>query len=633
MVGENYTNTFGGENVHPTNLSYVHYTIEASIDLTWAFEAVTADYPTADKIEIDCQYANAMVRLPPADQVTVGQDILFGNTNALSYNVIDHEGNAVCVVDSGIEWFLYLTDNTTQAGVWRAVQFGASTSAGTAADMAGAGLQAEGTHLDQNIPTTPLTSSYTLTEADRATVLQNTGGGVTYTLPDAAAVADGWFVYIVNLGTGSVMLTPVGGDTIDGDAAKGVSPGESMIVLSDGVNFQSVGHGRSIDSNITAAGINAAGSGTLLLSTSQVSAQIQDFIGTLTGNRRIEYGAIPGYWFVYNKTDPLTPYTMTFALNPLDPGVLVPQGILPAGVFSILRSNGANMAVAFSGAVGTVTSVATTANMTGGPITSTGTLDLSNTGVTAGTYGDATHSVTAQIDIKGRVSTISAPAIAVPSTAITDLGLLLPPGTMVQYGGKNAPTSPLWLPCDGTTRLIESYPLLAAALNDAHGPLTGTTFTLPDTRGRVLAGMDAGTGRLRNDYFPGGNSNVVGQGGGVDAIQYAIYMDPLFVRVGGWAGNGSNYGWTGSGYTTGSQSVHYGAYTWTTYGSRGTVGGGDALEPHNHYYEVHANTSGESLNAYLNSFGAHGATDATWEYTDVRSNVQATLIIRHIIKT
>src|SRR5580765_846992 len=183
MVGETYTNTFGGENVSPANLSYITYTISTPLELVWAFEAAPNDNVTADKIDVHCTVAGTTVAMPPANRVTVGQDVLFGSTGTQTFVVTDHGGNAICSVESGVEWFIWLADNSTENGVWRAVLFGASGSASDAVALAGAGLRANVTKLDQHLPATLLSVNYTVLDSDRATVLENTGGGVTYLFP------------------------------------------------------------------------------------------------------------------------------------------------------------------------------------------------------------------------------------------------------------------------------------------------------------------------------------------------------------------------------------------------------------------------------------------------------------------
>ena len=66
-------------------------------------------------------------------------------------------------------------------------------------------------------------------------------------------------------------------------------------------------------------------------------------------------------------------------------------------------TNAVSVAIQFDGN-GTVTNVATGTGLTGGPITTTGTISLANTTVTVGSYGDASTVGTFTVDAQGRLT-------------------------------------------------------------------------------------------------------------------------------------------------------------------------------------------------------------------------------------
>jgi hypothetical protein len=73
---------------------------------------------------------------------------------------------------------------------------------------------------------------------------------------------------------------------------------------------------------------------------------------------------------------------------------------------------------------GTVTSVATGTGLTGGPITSTGTISLADTAVSAGSYGTASAVPTFTVDAQGRLTAASNTNIAIANTAVSGLGTM-----------------------------------------------------------------------------------------------------------------------------------------------------------------------------------------------------------------
>lgn len=539
-----YTNVFGGQTINPTMLSYAAYTTAVDLDLVWQFEALDGSDVMAAKLDVIASVAALSVAFPKASLVSVGQDVLIRNTGANLFSVHDYAGNTLGTVASGESWYFYLTDNSTDAGTWESVQFGTGTSSASAASLAGYGLAAVTTLLNQNLPTTSLLANYTFTVNDTATVLRSGGGAVVWTFATAATLGSGWFAYVINAGSGTLTLTPAGAETIDDAATKVLQPDESCIVFCDGTQFSTVGYGRALTSTVTAQSISIAGGpSTVTLSAVQAEAQIQNFTGALTGNQIVDYGVGAGYWFVYNNTTGA--YTVTFRAGALDAGVAVTQG-----AFSILRSDGANMRIAFTATSGTVTSVATGTGLTGGPITTTGTVALANTAVTPGTYGGALNmTVGIAVDAQGRITNAADGNIAIPLTQVTAFssatlrgqmtdetgtGLAVfatgptlvspvvgtqapldastlaastayvdaadtvavaaavaaaaaPPGMITAYAGSAAPTG--WLLCDGASYTTAARAALFAAIGYAYGG-AGANFNVPDLRGRVPAGLD-----------------------------------------------------------------------------------------------------------------------------------------------
>lgn len=68
---------------------------------------------------------------------------------------------------------------------------------------------------------------------------------------------------------------------------------------------------------------------------------------------------------------------------------------------------------------------------------------------------------------------------------------LMPPGAMAPFAGSSAPTG--WLLCDGSAVSRSTYAALFAVLGTTFGAGNGsTTFNVPNAKGRVLVGLDAG---------------------------------------------------------------------------------------------------------------------------------------------
>ena len=113
---------------------------------------------------------------------------------------------------------------------------------------------------------------------------------------------------------------------------------------------------------------------------------------------------------------------------------------------------------------GTVTSVSSGTGLSGGPITGSGTLSIANTGVTAATYGDATHVPQIAINSQGQITSAS-------SVAITSGGT----GTVTSVSSGNL--SPIFTSsvATSTTTPAISYSLTNATAYTLLGNNTGSS--------------------------------------------------------------------------------------------------------------------------------------------------------------
>lgn len=86
------------------------------------------------------------------------------------------------------------------------------------------------------------------------------------------------------------------------------------------------------------------------------------------------------------------------------------------------------------GGSGTVTNIQTGTGLTGGPITTTGTISLANTTVTAGTYGGGTNAASIVFNAQGQAT--SASNVAIPQGTVTSItaGTGLSGGTITSSG-------------------------------------------------------------------------------------------------------------------------------------------------------------------------------------------------------
>lgn len=215
---------------------------------------------------------------------------------------------------------------------------------------------------------------------------------------------------------------------------------------------------------------------------------------------------------------------------------------------------------------GTVTSVAAGSYLTGGTITTSGTLAVDATSantaskvvardasgnfsagtITASLTGTASTATNlagggaGQLPYQSGSGTTAMLAAGTSGQVLTSSGAsaptwsqVLPAGCVQQYAGSSAPSG--WLLCDGSSVSSTNYLALHAVISNTFGGsaytgATGLSFNLPDLRGRFPMGAGTGTGlNASGTGAPSGSAQTArtrGQWGGEETHQLTLSEMP-----------------------------------------------------------------------------------------------------------
>jgi len=330
-----YTDVFGGANIYPSEISYSAIALSANVVLSWPEETSTNTNLATRIIDVTPSATGKSIFLPDATKSGTGNTILFNNKGAYTFTVKDSTGVQVGTIAAGTLWQVYLTNNTTAAGIYQLLQYGATTSIANASALAGTGIVAVGALLSQSVPITSFNSDYTAGIADRAIMYNWTGAGGTLTLPDPVTTGTNWFLYLRNSGTGAIVADAPGTTTIDGSGSLSFQPGESAIIATDGANFFTIGFGQSATFAFDYTVIAVGGTGNYTLSGSELNRVSYRFTGVKTGNRAIIVPATVQQYWVDNQTT--GSYTFTVKTS-AGAGV-----VIAAGERAILYSDGTDV--------------------------------------------------------------------------------------------------------------------------------------------------------------------------------------------------------------------------------------------------------------------------------------------------
>lgn len=309
-----FTNTFGGTVIYPASVSYRAVALTANVTLAWPTELATDTNVVAEIMDVTPSAGSLTIRMPPANQVSVGQTQLFFNAGSYTFTIANNNGTTITTVAAGLSYQVYLIDNTTVNGTWRVTQYGAGTSSATAGSLAGYGIKAINTTLNQSMEAVSINTDYVLNSPDRSSAIIWEGGAGTLTLTTSSTLGNDWFVNIRNSGTGAISVEPdAGGQSINGGGSLTFNPGDSATILCDGTNFFSIGFGQSVAFAFDYVSIDLTGeTSPYTLAGADLNRISYSFGGTLIADMDVIVpDTIQQYW-VGNVTDEASEaYTIT----------------------------------------------------------------------------------------------------------------------------------------------------------------------------------------------------------------------------------------------------------------------------------------------------------------------------------
>lgn len=502
-----FTDVYTNLPINPSEVAYSALTISSNTTLSWPSVAQEGGVIAAGIMQITATTGGLKLNLPDATQVSPGQSILFVNVGSNTFTICDNSGNTIQSAAVGSTNYVYLINNTTTDGSWAVILFGASAAAVNASALAGAGLLAIATTLNQNSPITAVSGAYMLSSGDRANTIRNTGGSVAYSVQGSSVLGNGWYAQIKNSGTGTITITPNGSETIDGQTSLSLNPGASVIVTSDGSNLYSLFLSTTPTISYTRLVKSVAGSSDVNLTSTESAFSILSFTGTLTGNININATAAVTEWIVENNTTGA--FTATFKTS-AGTGVTLAATTsdINQGSVNPCYCDGTNIRLSITVAGAAITNIIGGTGIVVGTTSGVSVVSISSTGVSAGTYGDASDIPRFSVNAQGQLISVSSipvvvTASSIPSGTITNSMLALMPASTIKANITATSANP---------QDVTISQLFDAELTSSQGSLITRTSSVwgslsPGTSGQFLQTLGMGA----NPQWATANSKVVQQ--------------------------------------------------------------------------------------------------------------------------
>lgn len=408
-----YTDVFGSDTLPPAEFGYSAISMTADLTLVWPYNS-SGGTSVSKIMDLTADAGTYTLTLPDARDVSTGEDFLFRNVGAESVALVDATGGAIATLTAGTAQYFYLTNNTTEAGTWGQVAYGVGTSSVDAATLVGYGIKAIGASLNQSHPTYETATAVAIDATFRAKVYVYTGGTASLALGSVVTLANDFFFLLRNAGSGTLTLAPDGAETVDGLAAMDVQPGESLLLFCTGVEWFSVGYGRSVVYNFTqlVKDVSAYSGGSVTLTSDEASNKLLTFTGNPATTVTV---VVPDVVAVYYLLNSLSTATAVTVKTNAGSGVSVPQS---QRVIAICDSSDVYSAqsVAASTTVSLVNGSATSPSLSFASSTDTGLFKYNVDGVGITSNGsEVAHfdtaggsEITGNLKVTGQISAASA---------------------------------------------------------------------------------------------------------------------------------------------------------------------------------------------------------------------------------
>lgn len=405
-----YITSINSNPISPSDVSLREFTIAADTTLYWPFGGIDTTDVMSRIMIVTASASSLSLVMAAGNSGPLGYTSIITNVGSNTFTVKDNSGGVVTTITAGQTKVVSLRTNSTTAGTWLTFTLGTGTSSADASLLAGMGLKAITTTLNSDTPSTTFSSGQNFGVGDRAKFYLYTGGASTCTFTSAVTLTNGWWMALRNGGTGSITLDPDGTETINGASTETLNTSDSCLIFSNGTSLYTVGIGRSVNSSDSQLSKSVAGGTDVTLTSTEAANNVIVLTGIITANINVIFPVTVKNYFITNNTTGSFTITCKTAAGT---GVVVPQTNR-----RILTVDGTNMVFSNdSSGSGTITSITAGTGLNGGTITTSGTINLANTAVTAGTYGGALGVHSSTVDAQGRLTATSFTARSVTGTS------------------------------------------------------------------------------------------------------------------------------------------------------------------------------------------------------------------------